>query len=86
MAEIEGRKVVYGQLFGVMLFSLQLLILQLAAILEDAAKHGQVLCLTRKDLDMLVCLGSSCLGATIEEVKALDCPESEDGVFEVISG
>lgn len=69
-----------------MLFPMQLLVLQLAAILEDAAKNGQVLCLTRKHLDMLMCLGGSCLGAAIEEVKAFDCSEGENGMFEVISG
>lgn len=68
-----------------MLFPLQLLVLELATILENTAKYGQILGLAGKYLDMLMRLGGSCLGAAIEEVKAFNCPEGQDGVFEVIS-
>lgn len=68
-----------------MLFPMQLLVLELTAVLEDTAKHGQILGLTRKDLNMFMCLRSSCLGSAVEKVKPLDCSESQDGMLEVIS-
>lgn len=86
VVEAEGRVLVHRQLLGIVLVPLQLLIPHLLAKLQDASKNGQVLGLARKDLYVLVHLGSAGFGAAVEEVEALDCAEGEDGVLEVVAG
>lgn len=84
MSKVEGGELMYGQFLRVMLLPLMLLILELSAILKNTAKHGQILGLTRKDLDMLMRLRCACLGTAIKEVEALDCSKGKDGMFEVV--